>query len=190
MSVMTVIVMTVTCLTGCTNAFKKETVVKTLNKIGVTELKTIEEADKKFGAGSVTRVPDVGEYYVSKNEEEALHLYITYNESGRTRPVQLNEDIVCFGHKISLFMVTAKSEVSARDVYDFWADYIKFDNAKFASGKKNGYEYTISYCWEDGPGDCGYGIYKKGDIVIYADSNSGEDSIYKELGLISPYTLK
>jgi len=177
-------------LTACTSAFKKDSVVKALKKCNVIELETISDADRKFGPGLVSGISKVGEYYVSKNREEAKHLYVTYNETGTAKSYSLEEDIVCFANHFSLFKVTAESETSARDIYKFWADYIRFEQGTTTSGKKDGYEYTITYCPTESMDGCGYGVYIKGNVVIYIDYSDGAGFLYKELGLISPYSLK
>lgn len=209
LSLATAAVMTVIFLTGCSDAsdpdaFNSDSICKTAKKYGMTEAKSYSEYV------AVIRPDEVdysSVYYDIRNSREANEWYwATYliNESPSPENI-LAECVLCMDYHTrgddnepdymtEIYMFTAIDEKTAVELYERLSQLSKYD--LFSSGENNGYSYSISYIGTE-TRRMAIGVYKKGNTVIYINNggdivkeNNCAEFFCKELGLVSPMTLK
>ena len=204
---MTVLILTAVfaavCLTGCSKRFKSSDVIDTAKGYGMRSIDR-EEFEKRWQAGFFSkeyfeRFIKSKAYFVSKDSSEADEIYARYFQFDTADYPGLEEFIECEDPDtyFDMVMMTARKEESAKRLYDEWADYWKEDDdAASYSGKKNGYDYLVSYY----PALDGYrciGMYLKGNtfIMIYTYASDGNDCacldhFCKKLKLVKPEPSK
>lgn len=204
LSLATAGLMTVVFLTGCSDAFSADSISKTAKKFGMTEAHSYSEYM------DVTR-PDTADsssaYYVFNSAAEADEWYrASYTIGiGPYPEIHLTNCVICMENRTGdnggynamneIYMYTAIDEKSADELYEAISGTISAYDLNSA-GEKNGYVYTISYIGTE-KRCIAMGVYQKGNTVIYINKtgdlvkeNNCCDFFCKELGLVSPTTLK
>ncbi len=203
-------VLAVTCLAGCSAGFTTDKVIKAANDYGMTK-------GEDFTSFLRSKNNGVPSYYVSKDSTEATELYkYTFSSAVYEPNEELERLVVCMevekqdepkpvtlmdGVHTYIFAMSAKDTKSAKSIYDHFADWMKARGGKEES--KNGYTYIICQrnqavlSGDDSEGTNFSGIYISGKNVIYIEAEIGDsdtskcaESFCKELGLVSPLTLK
>jgi len=203
LSMAAAITMAVLCLTGCSNAFKADSIVKVADKYSMDTMERLRDMDDELKTYLNER--DNSAYYVSKNDYEANLMYAAYIYAvhGTSPDIIVDEFVYCIDTKLEknsgynrqteIYMVTASDEKSARALYDEFAkNCVAYD---CSSGEKDGYTYTIAFLGNDDR-SMKVGLYLKDKTLIRI--SSGGDAVKgdcteffcKELGLISPSTLE
>ena len=202
-------VLAVTCLAGC-SAGSATDIVKAANDYGMTK-------GEDFTSFLRSKNNGVPSYYVSKDSTEATELYkLTFASAGNEADEELESIVVCMevekqdepkpatlmdGVHTYIYAMSAKDTKSAKSIYDHYADWMKTRGGKEES--KNGYTYIICQrnlglpTGDDSEGTNFSGIYINGKNLIYIEAEIGDsdtskcaESFCKELGLVSPLTLK
>ncbi len=209
LSMAAAITMAVVVLTGCSNGFKKDTVIEAAKGYGMKETQLLSEAIAVMNT-------EYAAYYVSKDSDEAEYMRNLLMHTDHDYEFDLKETIVfsevntylsAEGIKVSdikdahtrIIYITAKDKKNAKEIYDLNAEWII--NHEGTKGTDNGVEYTITYssfAMSDGPDtESLYGVYLKGDTVIWIEAftNCGPNDECTEyfcnkLGLVSPLTLR
>lgn len=203
-------VLAVTCLAGCSAGFTTDKVIKAANDYGMTK-------GEDFTSFLRSKNNGVPSYYVSKDSTEATELYkYTFSSAVYEPNEELERLVVCMevekqdepkpatvmdGVHTYIFAMSAKDTKSAKSIYDHFADWMKTRGGKEES--KNGYTYIICQrnlgllTGDDSEGTNFSGIYINGKNLIYIEAEIGDsdtskcaESFCKELGLVSPLTLK
>ena len=201
-------VLAVTCLAGC-SAGSATDIVKVANDYGMTK-------GEDFTSFLQSKNNGVPSYYVSKDSTEATELYKLAFESAGYANEELERLVVCMEVEKQdepmpatlmddvhtyIYAMSAKDTKSAKSIYDHFADWMITRGGKEES--KNGYTYIICQrnlglaTGDDSEGTNFSGIYINGKNVIYIEAEIGDsdtskcaESFCKELGLVSPLTLK
>ena len=200
-------VLAVTCLAGC-SAGSATDIVKVANDYGMTK-------GEDFTSFLRSKNNGVPSYYVSKDSTEATELYkLAIASAGYEHNEELERLVICMevekqdepkpatvmdGVHTYIFAMSAKDTKSAKSIYDHYADWMKTRGGKEES--KNGYTYIICQrnlgLGDDSEGTNFSGIYINGKNLIYIEAEIGDsdtskcaESFCKELGLVSPLTLK
>ena len=203
LSMATAVIMAVICLTGCSNAFKADSIVKAAEKYSMDKMENLRDMDDELKMYSKGR--ENSAYYVSKNDSEANLMYAAYINlvPGTFPDISVEEFVYCIDTKLDknsgynrqteIYMVTAKDEKSASELYDV---YVKSCSSyDCSSGEKDGYTYTIAFIGNEDR-SMTVGLYLKGKTLIKI-SGGGDvvksdcsEFFCKEIGLISPQTLE
>ena len=192
-------VMAVVCLAGCSAGISSKKFVNSVESRGMKEYTDSREFLRLIGGTG----EDESYYYVGK-DQKADTLCSTFlgteADSGATEFIACIEwkmgegdDYLCLNN---IYYITAKNKSSAEKIYEK-AKYNGLHDQ--ISGTKNGIQYSINYIGAgDFPVHDSYsGAYLKGNTVIYIRGNCYSDcdnelveTVCKDLGLESPYTLR
>lgn len=214
LSISALLICVIVIMTGCTNAFKSDDFCKVLQKHGETKFRNLDSFNSQWGyssSSSSSVLPNVDgdinpdgtiktpTYYISKDSEEADLMFKDQIDQRNEMDIYLEEMVIAHPNdRDLLYFMNAKQEYSAQDIYDYFAslldefydEYKEEQSAAVSSGNKNGYSYKIAKYKKDDLGECGGGIYKKGNTIILIDTSNGDDFFFKELGLVSPFDMK
>ena len=195
--------MAVVCLAGCSAGnLTTDSVISAAKKYGM------EETDSYREIADLRKGPTINssKYYLSVDSEQAsdmcrgfMNLLFVEDEVDSFVACVENWGEKTDDHKRgwnTLYLLTTKNEEDAQRIFDGVAEYEHITD-KY-SGEKNGITYRIQYVLtESSGGECICGLYKKGNTVIlingvYSESENNKfvELFCKELGLVSPYTLK
>lgn len=192
-------VMALVCLSGCSAGFSSKSLLSAVEKCGMKECPD----QNKFGI-LLGGTGDDASYYAVFNDKERINVVCTTllgvdTESGAKECIACIEwkmdedDYLCNN---TIYCVTAKNNAAAQVIYEKLTAYGLHGQVP---GEDNGVTYTIGYI---GAGsapvhDSFSGVYLKGNTLIYIRGNCYSDydndlveSVCKDLGLVSPYTLK
>lgn len=210
LSMAAAVIMAVTCLTGCSNGIKKDTVIQTAKEYGMVEQDTFEKT-------LVNRNRGYNVFYVSKDEEEADFIREAFMHVGQGEDFGIKETIWCTENKINhskiknevlgqtdemlttILVMTTKDAQSAKKLYEENAEWIALHNG--VTGEKGGVTYSINYTafttTTGSEAEDFYGVYLSGNTVIWIDALTTVDNIddcteffCEKLGLVSPLTLR
>ena len=202
LSVAMAVVMGVVCLTGCSGSFSKNSFISTAKKNGMKQL----DPDKTLNEIMMDQESSEAVYYIEK-DQRLMQIEIRDNApdaevKALVRAVETigksDDHVSCL---TMVYFITAEDSKNAKKTYEQLIE--RFEDPE--SGEKNGVTYTITYIApNDRPGadgsftgDIAYGIYLKGDTIIwirsyydYTMENDCVENFCKSFGLVSPYTLK
>lgn len=206
-------ILAVTFMAGCSAGPTTDKVIETANAYGMKK-------SEDLSSFLTTKNEGVPSYYASEDSTEVNMLYQTLFMHGENGSDAVPESIVvCMevdaqnksdyatasgdGVHTYIYAVSAKDNKSAKSIYDMTADLMKANGDKEES--KGGYTYILhqsplplgATSEDDSAGTGFLGIYVKGKTVIYIDFDIGDNDsskcaeyFCKELGLVSPLTLK
>lgn len=207
-----VIVLTVIlalCLSGCSSA-------KGFSRAGVVEVAKDHGMARIENNGSIESLKStllfckVSSYYVAKDKTDAQEIYDKYINEAGDYPKYTVDDVVIIvpreNHVVTkdgvpeqytqdgeLILVVLGDEKSAEQCFEKLKQELpEMINVPPVTGKKDGYQYGVSYSFTD-TGKEKAGVYQKGKSVLvvfgnsYTDLNSSfADYIFKELGIVDP----
>ena len=198
------VIMTVVCLAGCSGkgtGFDRNTLIDASKQYGMRKAQNSVDTTSLISISTNTGTS----FYASKDKNEAQTLYDGYINVGGNLPHVTVNDAVIVGaneylgdgnYTTLVYQLTLKDNSSAKDLYTAFADsYVSKDS--YTSGKKNGYNYTISYFG----GDMQIhkrGVYLQGNSVlfIYGLTTRTEDRtgfakyVFTALHVVDPDSMK
>lgn len=197
-----VVVMTIVCLAGCSGkpGFETSSLVNASKQYGIAQAYNILDVTSLISVST-----NVGTaYYVSKDQNDAQRVYDYYiNTSGNLPKVVVNEAAVVAANEYFengnnttiVYQLNLKNSGEAKELYSAFADaFVSKD--QFASDKKDGYNYTISFF--DGQIIMHKrAVYVKGNSVLFiygitagaSDETGFSNYIFKSLKVVDPIIL-
>ena len=207
LSVAVAITMAVFILTGCSAGFNRDYAIEAAKEYGMDDTRAFYEAAQFSN--------DVKAYYISDGKQ-ADEIRQLFTHTGLDTEYDLKETIMFSEVKAAptgdensvsdanvtntkILFMTAADTKTAKEIYAINAEWIMAHEG--TSGKENGIEYAIQYTsfttTDDREAESFYGVYIKGDTVIWIEAftNCGPNDECTEffcnkLGLVSPLTLR
>ena len=196
-------IMAVTCLAGCSAGSAGDPMVDAAKKYGMKELGEIKEITN-------LSIPteDGSGYYVSKDEKEADYMTLAFGgkDPGAADDIKTEKFVMCIDSNLlsrepgsattTITQASLKDEDSAKKLYEAVASNINDRFSEVTKGEENGVTYSITYDGDESTLRFS-GVYLKGNTVYRINCTGLGDhdgkcteSFCKELGLVSPLTLK
>ena len=203
LSMAAAITMAVVILTGCSAGFKRDSVIEAAKEYGMDDTRAF------YQAAQITNV-DTKAFYISDSKQaddiRRLLMHAGFDTAYDLKETILlsdvkavrNEDDMSDARTRILYMTAADAK-TAKEIYDINAEWVEAHDG--TSGKQKGVEYAINYVSfttsDDREAESFYGIYIKGDTVIWIEAftNNGPidectEFFCNKLGLVSPLTLR
>ena len=201
LTIISVAVISVLLLTGCSKGFKQASLVNAAKKNGLKQL-TLQELEKSFEGESFS----VGEpyennsiksgYYVAKDSEEATNVLNKHYRQDANDIIRLKDFTLC-GKDDCFFgaVMTAESEEYADKLFYEWIDIVEYYEGKSTNGTQNGYKYMTGHSSDFSRmyRTNYFGVYTKGKTVLavaYAvdseEDRKNMEAFFKQFGVIPP----
>ena len=201
LAIISVAVISVMLLTGCSKGFKQAPLVDYAKKNGLKQL-TLPELEKLYDGESYS-VDEPYEnkfinsgYYVAKDSEEATYALKKHYRQDANDSIGLKDLALCGKDDCFFWIVmTAENEENANKLYVEWIDIMVSYDGESTSGTRSGYKYktghneSISRMYRTDY----FGVYTKGNSVLavaYAvdseEDRKNMEAFFKQLGVIPP----
>ena len=202
-------VMALVCLTGCSAGFSSRSAIQAAKKCKMFELPDLD----RYYIGDRGRSDNERFYYISKDKDEAAYMFgsvlPSFTNGGGVNEVAIFEEYKqeTEEHRMlqtHIDFLTFEDEEKAQKEYDRVSQGIN-SYSSMTADEKSGVTYKIGYEGFENRGyeetgsvpEMFFGIYINGNKLVFIHGNYDKackndvvETFCKNLGIVSPYTLK